>query len=248
MSNSGKILLALQYWDQDKQLGMKLARLIADMEDRHSDKADFLFMSRFDCTHDTNTEKYVNRKFNTYSVTNRRRASGWPHGCNDLWFGVMDWIYIMREAKKIPQYDAVFTFEADGAPLLPNWITVLRHAWDTAQMEKRTYVYGAFLQYPAPHINGNGLFSCDPKFTYWLAREKVAASPHKGWDYELAPDFARWGWGNCPCIKSYWRTETFGEEQFVNEVNQGVAWLHGIKDDSLIDICRKRYNLPPDRP
>lgn len=248
MSNNNKILLALQYWEGDKKLAMKLARLVAELEERHSDKADFLFLSRFDCTHDTKTEQMVGRKFNTYSVTNRRRGTGWPHGCNDLWFGTMTWIHDMAVAKKIPQYKAVFTFEADGAPLLPNWITMLHHAWDSAQTEKPTYVCGAFLQYPAPHINGNGLFSCDPAFLHWLARVKVAASPHKGWDYELAPEFCKWGWGNCPAIKSYWRTETFGEEQFVNETTQGVAWLHGVKDESAMDICRKRYNLPPDRP
>lgn len=240
-----KILLALQYWEGDKALAMKLARLIADLEDRHSDKADFLFFSRFDCTHDIPTEKFVSRKFNTYAATGRRRASGWPHGCNDLWFGAMDWVYTMREAKKIPNYKAIMTFEADSAPLVPHWITVLSHAWDAAQKLRPTYVYGAFLQYPGPHINGNGLFSGDPKFLYWLAREKVAASPHMGWDYELAPDFQRWGWDNCPAIKSYWRMDTCTDELFASEITQGVAFLHGVKDGSLIDIARRRYNLPP---
>jgi len=240
-----KLLLAIQYWKDDMAQAMKLARLIADLQPSRCEMADFLFVSRFDCGHDVDTEKYVSRKFNVYSFVNKRRGTGWPHGCNDLWFGTIDWIYGMREAKRIPNYKAVFTFEADGAPLVPHWIPVLSNAWDVAQKLAKVYVLGAHLQFPGSHINGNGLFSCDHEFIYWLARKKCAASPHCGWDYEMAPEFQKWGWQNCPAIKSYWRCSSFNREQFDKEVSLGVAYLHGVKDSSLLDICRSKYNLPP---
>jgi hypothetical protein len=240
-----KILLALQYWNGDKAMAMQLARLIADMEEKHSDKADFLFFQRFDTPNDIQTEKYVGRKFDVWSAKGNRRSSGWPHGCNDLWFGTMDWIYTHMEARKIPQYKAVFTFEADGCPLVPHWINALSHAWDTAQLEKSTYVYGAFLAAPGPHVNGNAMFSCDRNFLHWLTRKVCAVSPHGGWDFLLADEFQRWGWGNCPVIKSYWRKDSFTAKEFTDETQAGVVYLHGVKDMSAIHTCRKLYNMPP---
>ena len=240
-----KILLALQYWNGDKAMAMQLARLIADLEHAHSDKADFLFFSRFDTTHDPDTIKHVQRKFNVWQGRGNRRSSGWHHGCNDLWFGTMDWVYTMQEARKIPEYKAVFTFEADGCPLVPHWVNTLNHAWDTAQLEKSTYVYGAFLAAPGPHVNGNALFSCDRNFLHWLCRKICGVSPHGGWDFLLAGEFKRWGWGNCPVIKSYWRKDSFSRDEFLAETQAGVVYLHGVKDMSAIHMARRIYNLPP---
>ena len=58
-----KLLLALQYWDGDKEMAMKVARLIADMEPAHNADVDFLFCSRFDCTHDMDSVAHVAKKF-----------------------------------------------------------------------------------------------------------------------------------------------------------------------------------------
>lgn len=240
-----KLLVALQYWSGDRDQAMKLARLITDLAPGRMDDVDFLFVSRFDTKHDYDAEKYVSRKFNVHSFTCRRRGTGWPHGCNDLWFGTMDWIYTMREAKKIPQYKAVFTIEADGCPLTPGWLHDLSISWDRANESKPIYVYGALLMAPGPHINGNALFSCDRKFLHHIARRIAACAPSGGWDYLLAPTFKKWGWANCPSIRSYWRAGTIDEPTFRREVHQGVTYLHGVKDSTAIDLCRKVYNLSP---
>lgn len=223
---------------------MKLARLIADLSPIRSEEVDFLFMSRFDTKHDLETEKYVSRKFNIHSFTCRRRGTGWPHGCNDLWFGTIDWIYMMREAKKIPQYKWVFTIEADGCPLTPHWIVDLSNSWEEASRSRNLYVYGAILMAPGEHINGNAMFSCDQKFLFKIARKIVGCDPGGGWDYILAPVFKKWGWANCPQIRSYWRAGTIDEATFMRERAQGVRYLHGVKDSTAIDLCRKVYNLP----
>jgi hypothetical protein len=36
-----------------------------------------------------------------------------------------------------------------------------------------------------------------------------------------------------PEIRSYWSSETMSDEWFANELRSDVAWVHGIKDDSL---------------
>ena len=59
-----KILLALQFYPGDQKAAMALARLLADIEPRHSDRADIVFAGRFDVKHDRETIGYVARSFN----------------------------------------------------------------------------------------------------------------------------------------------------------------------------------------
>ena len=239
--DSRKILLALQYWEQDKAQAMQVARLIADMETRLSDRADFLFVSRFDCAHDMETIGYVSRKFKVRHHVSRRRATGWPFGPNELWFETMQFCYEHTvEHERIPQYKAILTFEADATPLCPNWISILSDAWDETRPANTV---GALLQHPGPHVNGNALFSCDTGFMHWVVRQVSGCTPHGGWDYVLAPRFKEWGWKNCNAIRSWWKTPTLAREQFEPLYPQGVCFLHGVKDDSVIRMVREKYRL-----
>jgi len=232
-----KILLALQFWEGDKSQAMKLARLIADLEPRHSEAADFLFVSRFDCTHDEETVKHVSKKFNVHTYVNRQRGQLWPHGCNSLWFGTMDWVFSYGEAERIPPYKAVLTFEADCAPLMPNWISEISRAWDAAKVK----VLGAYQPAPGPHINGNALFSGDKTFLKWISREVGGCTPHGGWDYVMASEFRRRGWSDCKLFRSWWNTVSVSEETFQQLGREGVAFFHGCKDNSLLEIVRRRF-------
>jgi len=232
-----KILLALQFWDGDKDRAMQLARLIADLESRHSDAADFLFVSRYDCSQDAETIKHVSKKFNVHAYVNKQRGQLWPHGCNALWFGTMDWVFGYGEAERIPPYKAILTFEADCAPLAPNWISELSREWDA----KSTKVVGALQTSPGPHINGNALFSGDKAFLKWVSREVGGCTPHAGWDYVLAPQFKKWGWADSKLFRSWWNYPTMTEETFKQLGREGVAFFHGCKDESLLNHVRRRF-------
>jgi hypothetical protein len=235
-----KILLCLQNWEGDQKQAMKLARFIADLQQGHSEAADFLFVSRGDCPHDTETIKYVSRKFNVFHHLSRRAGRGWPGGCNDLWFESMSWVYHMVDARKVPAYKAVFTFEADGVPLAPNWIETFSADWDAELKKHPTFVMGAYLKAPGPHINGNAIFSGNPAFTRWLTKQVGGCRVNAGWDYVLYPDFRRWGAHAYEKIRSYWNSKTLPPAAIQNEFNAGVVWMHGIKDDSLLDASRAR--------
>lgn len=237
-----KILLALQFWNGDRDMAMKVARLIADLEPRHSEFADFLFVSRFDTEQDIRTVEYVSQKFNTHTFVNRnRRGVGWPHGCNDLWFGAMDHIYSFSEAKRFPPYKAVLTFEADACPLTPNWHRELSRSWDEIAAPKNVKIFGARVEHPLPHINGNALFSADQKFLHWISRCIGGCNPTKGWDFILARDFKREGWANCPLIRSHWQQKTMPDEEIDALRESGVVLIHGVKDDSVISHMRKKF-------
>jgi len=243
MNDPRKILLAIQFWEGDKAQAMKVARLIADLEPRHSDRADFLFVSRFDCTHDLDTIKYVSGKFNVRHHISRRRAVGWPFGPNELWFETMQYVYEHTiDGRRVGDYKAVLTFEADAFPLCPNWIPMLSDAWDETRPAN---VVGALLRHPGLHVNGNALFSCDTAFTYWLVRQLSGCTPHGGWDYVLAPRFKEWGWKDCNLFRSWWQTPTLARETYEQLLSQHVCFLHGVKDASVIGHVRDKYRLTP---
>lgn len=231
-----KILLALQFWNGDKVEAMKRARLIADLSFKHSDKADFLFFSRFDTTHDPETIKHVSRKFDTHYAVNRRRGIGWPSGCNDLFFGMVDWVYSQKEAGRVPDYKAILAFEADSCPLHSNWINQLSESWDKAKSK----IHGPLLE-NGPHVNGNCLVSAEMKFLKWLSRTKGGCSPIGGWDYLMYGDFKPWGISDAPCMKSWWRVPTMDSATYEGLLSQNVCFLHGVKDDSLVRLVRKKY-------
>jgi hypothetical protein len=238
-----KILLALQYWDGDKANAMQVARLIADLEPRLCERADFLFVSRFDCQHDQSSVEYCSRKFKMRTHISRRRATGWPWGCNELWFETMQYVYEHTVAdRREPLYKAVLTFEADAFPLCPNWISILSDSWDDCRPAN---IVGSLLQHPGPHVNGNALFSCDLNFSHWVSRQLCGCAPSGGWDYILAPRFKEWGWKNSPLMRSWWQTPTLEAERFEALLGQQVCFLHGVKDLSTIQHVRKKYLLTP---
>jgi len=231
---SNKLLLALQFWKGDKDQAMRLARFIADLQPGHCEIADFLFISRFDCPQDIETIKYVSRKFDVHHTVCRRRGVGWPGGCNELWFGACEHVYHSIESGKMPQYKAMFTFEADGVPLARNWISRFSELWD----ESKCYVAGALLDSPGIHINGNALFACDLKFLRWVSKTIGSCSATSGWDYYLSKAFKQWGWAAIPEIVSEWQTKTFPVERFEEEIRKGTLWHHGVKDASLLDMAK----------
>lgn len=237
-TDNRKILIALQFFAGDRQRASDLARLIADLEPRHSDKADFLFLPRFDCTPDPEVLKYVSRKFDVRSAINRVRGAEWPHGCNTLFFGLMEWVYAHKVAKMVPDYKAILAFEADGFPLTPDWITRLSGHWDQA----KKFVVGAYQSNPAPHINGNAMFSGDLKFLKWISREVGGCPPTVGWDYYLAASFRKWGWADCGAMRSWWNMATLDRGTFDQLLEQQVCFLHGVKDSSVIGHVRSRFS------
>ena len=235
-----KILLALQFWRGDMKAAMQVARLVADLEIRHSIHADFMFVSRFDCPQDPETVKYVSRKFNTFTYINSsRKDKGWPAGCNGLWFGTVDRVYSMVEGKRMPPYKAILTFEADSFPLRPDWVARLSEEWD----KRKVKLLGPMVKSEGvnEHINGNALVSGDIQFLHQISREIGGCTPMGGWDYVLAPWFKKQGWSDTPLMKSWWRQPTLSADMFESLLTDGTVFLHGVKDDSIIRHVRAKF-------
>lgn len=221
------------------EASMRVARLVADLQPSLSDKADFLFFSRFDCSHDANVIQYVSRKFNVHHAVSKRRGVGWPSGSNDLFFGMLDWVYSHKEANVIPDYKAVLAFEGDSSPLHNNWINQLSDAWDKANTGS---LYGPFVAQP-PHINGNTLVSAEMNFLRWLSRDIGGCNPGGGWDFLLYPQFKLRGAKDAKEMRSWWHVPTIDAPTYEKLLSDGVCFLHGCKDDSVIRHVRNRFKV-----
>jgi hypothetical protein len=236
---TNKILIALLFWEGDKNQAMKLARLLADLEPAHSEAADFLFVARFDCQHDENTIRHVSRKFNVHRHTSKRRGTGWPMGCNAIFFGMLEWAYHKMNAHLVPGYKAILVLGGDGAPLKADWIPAFVN-----NVKPGVFVSGALIPDPVnghDHINGDcALLSGDLKFLKWLTLGIGDVSTVAGWDWILSEDFKRWGWQDLPFVKSVWnRPGRFTQEDWEREGTSGVIWYHGVKRDDLLELARK---------
>lgn len=232
MKDSRKILITFNFWKGDKAQTMRAARFLADIEPTMCSNADMLFVCRPDCTQDEETVQYVSKKFHVYTATSRRSEVGWPQGCNGLFFGTADFIYEQRAAKKLPDYKAFLIFEGDSCPLVPDWIQKLSDAWDAAN----TSVLGPLIKSPPVHINGNALYSGDMKFLQYLSRKISGCSPCIGYDVFLYTALKKWGLKDCPIMRSHWHCPSMTPQVFRLLRSQGVVFLHGVKDESMMNV------------
>jgi hypothetical protein len=232
-----KGLLAIQYWPGDQEKAFRLAKLIADNEPKHCELADFLFVARFDASHDSKVVEYVSRKFDVRTMKTASRATGHPFGCWMLWFSLMEWVYHMKNARKIPDYSWVLTFEADTAPTRPDWLSVLNSEWERLS----SYVVGAETFHWRHHINGNLMASCDLSFLKWLVLGVTSSgvAPQNAWDIDLFPQFVRWGAGFTPAIVNVCGKPSLSLKEFEDFRNSGAAFIHGVKNDDLYNLSRE---------
>jgi hypothetical protein len=216
---------------------MKMAQLLADLEPAHSTEADILFVSRFDCKHDLEAEKKVSRKFNVFSYTSKRRGTGWPMGCNSLFFGAMEWCYHKINAGQVPHYRQILLLAGDGCPLRKDWLSFFR-----SENDKGVFISGALIPDEVhPHINGDTvLISSKLEDLKWIALTVGDVSVTAGWDWILSADFERRGWKNLPYVRSVWNKRSpFTSDDWKEATDAGIVWFHGQKGFSLLDMCRK---------
>lgn len=236
-----RMLILLPFWDGDKAQMGKLARLLTDLEPTKTQLADILFISRFDAKHDPALVKYVSKRFNVFTHRSMRQGTGWPMGCNGLWFGTIEWCYHMIAAKKAPAYRALINMEADCIPLRRDWLAEIRRQWISVSKDRPVAMAGDIINVGGrDHINANAVISGDLRFLKWMATIAGGHEKRAGWDWYLAGDICRWGWARLPGIKSRWNTPTFTDADWIREVSEGTTLFHGVKDESLLDMARKK--------
>jgi hypothetical protein len=235
-----KFLVALQYWEGDRESSLRLLELFHETVQENNPWADLVVFHRFDTTPPPEEllKKPLHNFNKVYVIKGNHQASGWPDGCNGLWYNLAahageryafygDW----------KQYKAFLSMESDAGPLSDNWLEVLSKDWDDNQV----CVLGAWDSRNGDcpgigHINGNGMFhiNIDGK-----AGVTLLPPSGKGWDTYFANVFKKIGWQGTHTIRNIWNHPTLSEEQFLKLKQDGAVFLHGIKDNSVRDLYLK---------
>jgi hypothetical protein len=241
-----KLLLILQCYHGDQDAAMDLARLIADIEPKQSEHADFLFAHRFDTTPDTATQDYVSEKFeNVYSFVAEKMGTGWPAGCNDLFFDTLN-LVTRRTRDKHWEYDAALFFESDAVPLAVDWIKRLKDDYyNSGALINGHYITES--QFETGHVNGNCVMSTS---FGRIVRSFCACPDDKPWDIYHAPSMVL-NVVDHGLIHSVYRLPTITPEALfaaqtrphdhpLTMVKFQPVLFHGVKDDSARRAVRAR--------
>lgn len=168
----------------DQESALYLARLIADNEPRKRFDVEFAISYRPDSDPVIVEEiaHVLRQKFQTVHVhKSLRTGTGWPHGCNDLWFDTMSWATELRQNKHT-QCTGILTFESDNLPLKRDWIDILANEWK--EHHRDMLAVGNIWPEPTLHVNGNGMFSL--RLQEKLGARMHGCAAHQPWDLHLA--------------------------------------------------------------
>jgi hypothetical protein len=233
-----KFLVALQYWDGDRDKALGLLDLFHETVEENNSWADLVVFYRFDATPPPEELlKKLHHNFNkVWAIRGERHATGWPDGCNGLWYYLgMECFHRNWHTREWADYKSFLSIESDTCPLSDDWLRVISEEWDSHDV----CVMGAWDSRNGDcpglgHINGNGMFCID------IARRAgrpLLPPGGRGWDTWFAALFKELGWQGTYAIRNIWNHPTLSEDQFLRMKQDGAVFLHGIKDDSV----RKLY-------
>lgn len=222
----GKLVLALQYWEGDKDNAMQLARFIADLEPGYREDVEFCFIKRFDATFDAETMGYVSNKFLVRVIdTDKHSNPGYPQSANFMSYSTM------QAAKFWTDVKAVLLFEYDCIPVQKNWINQLLVEWDRAAGQG-ALVLGSWrpANNPLGHINGNMLFS--PRLTQYV--DLGDGPPKMAWDIYY-PKVFKPVWMRSGLISNRHREENLSDARIQTPEcgTKPPVLCHGAKDLSV---------------
>ena len=234
-----KMLVAIQFYGDDRDVAMEVARLMADVEEKRRMDTDFCFIRRFDTEADLDTEAYVAKKFRkVYSVRSKRREKGWPDGPNGIWHELMTWCWIQVK-DHAADWDVVLTTESDAVPTERGWIDRLGAEWVKAQAEGK-HMTGCLVCGQENHYNGNALF--DPRWMEFFP--SMYGTPHKkSWDVYHAKAIMAAGRPTGAIFSDHQRNTITKDELYRERGGVVPALFHGTKDDSARKIVMEEMNI-----
>lgn len=231
------LLYALQIYDVEIDAAMKIAELHSEIcGGKRYELVDVLLVYRRDCPQNKRLELKLAESFDAVSVyRTTRREIGFPAGPNGVWCDLMQHIGQLHKKKQV-NCQCVLTTEADAFPLCEKWPEKLLKAWEEAEAK----VVGHHLpngDHACGHINGNALFAPDVGLA---DKDLVGCSSFKAWDTWFAPIFEKIGWRDIPEIRNWYRRTNVSFEELDRLVEEDCVWLHGVKDDSVIEWAKVR--------
>lgn len=234
------IRIFLQFFEADKEQAMKVARLIADLEDVFNPNVELIFAHRFDCEPPENDVLFhCVQKMAVSLFRTSTRWYGWPAGCNAM---ALDCLKEARDRAQKNQWsrgDMVLLLEADACPLSRTWLADLHADWLQARDLGRILMGSWRNSGPeCGHINGNCVVI--PCFLNVFNADRLF-SQHVAWDAAIAP-YAEGFWIKSGLIKNCFQTQHISDEEIEKpEIGLRPAVLiHGIKSDDALNFARRK--------
>jgi hypothetical protein len=229
-------LYALQVYNEEIPQAIKIARLLSEFAgDQHFDHADCCIVYRRDCPESKKLESIMAESFETvHTRRSARREVGFPGGSNGVWCDLMDHS-ANEHSKKKWSYKFVLTTEVDALPIARDWQERLLAEWD-----KDYSVVGCWHEngeHAVGHINGNAMFH--PMISR-MSGKFIGCAEHHAWDTWFADEFERIGWKKTKAIQNLYRKKELTEKEFNSLIKDECVWLHGVKDDSALDLVRNK--------
>lgn len=239
------LVIALQFYTGDWYRAMKLARLLADLEDCRRDDVSLVFVRTTECPRARVMDEVVRRCSEVFHAeevvlrpdTPARRArwgelDRWPVGCNVLWQGAAEHFLAMD-----PRWTSVFFVDGgDGVPLHRNWLDLL--------VEDHRRTVDAGLQVTGDvfrdgigrwHVNGNLVL--ERSFLATHPEVLVMPEPREAWDTYYAAAYLPVS--RCSSVvRCDWKRVGLRRE-FFPEVARKSVWWHGYKDGDFVEQARE---------
>ena len=247
------MIVALQYYEGDRERALSLARLLADLEP--CPRSDVLLalicqpntsLSELTCQ----TMRHCDKKFPTTHVVSARGAHGHPEGCGQLWAGAMDHFACQLETGDTT-HNSILTLDGnDGVPLHRNWINLLKTEHD------RTLSLGKLITGTPYNLNGCPLH-VNPNMTLHLSIWKKEPLLHNipRYDGTLLTNFDIYHrhitLKHASLSSIIWTDWRGGGNKISPDLMRMKAeksiWLHGYKDDNLYSVAAEHLlsSKPP---
>lgn len=236
------LVLALQYWNGDREQALTLAKRLADIEDKPRTDVAIEIVLRFDATEPLpSTLAYIAQKFKVSVYRCKRRGEGHPAGCNDMVHDYVGrcWERWLRDPKYRDAVDGVYLYEGDNVPLRKDWLDALVAEWKTAR-EQGKYLLGCWHPDGSPvgHINGNLIFRPD---IFGLVSGLEGCPSQVAWDLFHAEKFAPHWYKSSLMVNLYRATEVPKSWIFDKKGKAKFANCHGVKDQSVYDMAKALF-------
>jgi hypothetical protein len=231
------MIIALQFYVGDQHKTLALARLLADIEKVRRDDVLLGLICQPD-TPDTSdiqsTVEYCNRKIPTLFVRSSRGAMGYFNGSGELWSGTMTYF-----SDNTYGHSSVFTVDGgDSVPLRKSWINDLKLAHKFTHDNGKS-ITGSYA--PGPVVNGNMIIDLDvwrdnPSLHSLLPTTSLMNTFERQFASVLVPKLCTPGVLYIEYLRHGICVQGLHDRAVAGD---GYSWLHGYKDDDLVDKARQ---------
>lgn len=232
------MLVVLQYWKEDETRAMRLARVLANVENgRKRDGVTLVLARRGDCPESEDlaqTRAECAEVFRVMTLRSPRPEVGHPDGCFGLWAGAARRLYELWIGGAFPWQAGrtAFFCEADGAPIRRDWIDRIIHAHAASRAQGKR-VTGAVMDEPMPHVNGNLIMDLSLVADYPSLMDCPSGV---AWDLHAAPVLLQETRPSM-VIRNEYNTRAWTASSLM-PIGRESAWVHGFKDNSVLEYAQ----------